>query len=51
MEGNMKTNLNKTPEELAKEMDAALDDKTEMTPEEKAEYDAAHGYFQGDNND
>lgn len=44
----MKTNLNKTPEELAKEMDAALENKTEMTPEEKAEYDAEHGYFQED---
>lgn len=47
----MKTNLNKTPEELAKEINAALKDETEMTPEEKAEYDAKFGYFQGDDND
>lgn len=47
----MKPILNKTPEELAKEMDAALEDDREMTLEEKAEYDAEHGYFQSEDND
>lgn len=47
----MKSILNKTPEELAKMMDAALEDDKEMTPEEKAEYDAEHGYFQSGDND
>lgn len=38
----------KTPEELALEINKALENNTEMTKEELIEYDAEYGYFEAD---
>lgn len=40
--------MEKSSEELAKEMDKALTNEKEMTPEEVKEDDAEHGYFDGE---
>lgn len=45
------TNLYKSPQELAKEMNKALKDNTQMTEEEIREDDADGGYFHDDDND
>lgn len=40
--------IQKSAEELAFEMDKALEDVTEMTEEEWIEQDAEYGYFEND---
>lgn len=40
--------IQKSAEELALEMNKALEDATEMTEEKLIEYDAEYGYFEDD---
>ena len=40
--------IQKSAEELAFEMDKALEDSTDMTAEKLIEYDAEYGYFEDD---
>lgn len=40
--------MNKTAEQLAKEMDEATKNPKKLTEEEKIEYDAEHGYEEDD---
>ncbi len=42
--------IQKSAEELALEMDKALEDISEMTEEELIEFDAEYGYFEDDEN-